>query len=226
MATMSMSREQMMFYLENPDQLSEKNLIELKEILDEYPYFQSAHLLYIRNLANEKNFRFANQLKVSAVHATNRTLLYHLLNSNQKKKNVEEVTVKKTPAEPQVNNGEIKKIENQFIEAAYRLEGEVEADKTLAQLVKDINESAVKNKSDLFTPITLSANEEYPCEEDENPDPGSEDEFITETLAKIYIKQGLYVKAINAFQKLKLKFPEKSIYFAKQIDEVNNLLNK
>ncbi|MFC0875198.1 hypothetical protein ACE01N_01320 [Saccharicrinis sp. FJH2] len=51
------------------------------------------------------------------------------------------------------------------------------------------------------------------------------DEFMTETLARIYIKQRNFEKALQIFKKLSLKYPEKSIYFAGQIKIVEQLKN-
>ncbi|WP_293903249.1 MULTISPECIES: hypothetical protein [unclassified Sphingobacterium] len=55
----------------------------------------------------------------------------------------------------------------------------------------------------------------------------SEDQhsLVTETLAKIYVEQGLYPKAIEVYKKLVLKYPEKNAYFAARITELEKKLN-
>jgi len=47
-------------------------------------------------------------------------------------------------------------------------------------------------------------------------------ESVTETIALLYVKQGAVNKAIKVYKKLCLKYPKKSVYFAKKIQELKN----
>jgi hypothetical protein len=49
--------------------------------------------------------------------------------------------------------------------------------------------------------------------------------LMTETLARVYLQQKNYTKAIKAYKILILKYPEKSGFFADQIRVVKNLIN-
>ena len=52
------------------------------------------------------------------------------------------------------------------------------------------------------------------------PDFDDEDELVTEQLAKIYLDQGIYDRALAIYRKLSLLNPEKSVYFAALISEI------
>ena len=52
------------------------------------------------------------------------------------------------------------------------------------------------------------------------------EDLATEALAKMYISQKYYAKAIATYQKLSLKYPEKNTYFADQIENVKKLMNQ
>ena len=100
----------------------------------------------------------------------------------------------------------------------------------------DINhyadESELNNGNDLITQFIeknprIKAKEvdeeikdisEKSVEEDKN--------LLSETLIKVYIKQGLFEKAIESYRKLILKYPEKNAYFASQIKILEDKINK
>jgi hypothetical protein len=49
------------------------------------------------------------------------------------------------------------------------------------------------------------------------------DSVMTETLAKIYVAQKKYTRAIKAYRILSLKYPEKSVFFANQIRAIKKI---
>ncbi|MEQ8909098.1 MAG: hypothetical protein RIC95_07890 [Vicingaceae bacterium] len=52
-----------------------------------------------------------------------------------------------------------------------------------------------------------------------------DNDLVTETLAKIYLQQENFEKALQAYETLQLKYPEKKIYFAGQIEKIKDQLN-
>ena len=61
-------------------------------------------------------------------------------------------------------------------------------------------------------------------EEEENDEILDDESYFTETLAKIYVKQQRYSKALEIIRKLNLKYPKKNAYFADQIRFLEKLI--
>ncbi len=76
------------------------------------------------------------------------------------------------------------------------------------------------------TKIQLQEQPIYKPEVEVSPEAsGDSDEgYFTETLAKIYIKQGRYSKALEIIQRLNLNYPKKNAYFADQIRFLKKLI--
>jgi tetratricopeptide (TPR) repeat protein len=200
-----MQNEEFYKLVENPGLLSEETLPELEKLTEKYPYFQVAWMLYLKNLKRTGHDGFEAALKKAAVAVHDRKKLHRFLFSD-----------------------EINQISGYYFEQAEitgknQQGGENNENEKGGSLID-------KFLSSEPAPIRMdSENTNDSREEDENEimekSVSESDELITETLAMLYFEQKKYDKALDAFRKLSLKYPEKSVYFATRIEEIEKLKN-
>ncbi|HKR03980.1 MAG TPA: tetratricopeptide repeat protein [Bacteroidia bacterium] len=90
-----MKKEEFISLLESPFHADSTVLNQVKEITEEFPYFQTARLLYAKLLKESHNIHFDSQLKVAAAYAADRKQLFNLIErtENIRKKSPEEIVV-------------------------------------------------------------------------------------------------------------------------------------
>ena len=117
---------------------------------------------------------------------------------------------------------------NVKLEAPYRLEEiPVKEEKSASYAEPDeFDPNSLIDKFIRENPRIVPNKEHIPASDISHESVLENDNLFTDTLARIYIKQGNYAKAILVYEKLSLKYPEKSAYFAGQISEINKLINK
>ena len=104
--------------------------------------------------------------------------------------------------------------------------GESPADKTIRSKTEQLLDTFLSSdyRKPSFAPLQDELQESTAADEaDEETEP-LEDTYFTETLARIYLKQRRYDKALEIIRSLYLNFPNKSIYFADQIRYLEKLV--
>jgi hypothetical protein len=188
-----MNRDNIIKYIRQPDLLDQKTLPEIEELLDAFPYFQTACLLHVKNHHNIKSLQFNDSLKSASARIGDRTVLYHLIHgliSEKLHDTRQPAGPKKIPAEEKQSK------DKELIDAFIKTQPRIIMGKDELKDQEDISEAFIK------------------------PD----EQLMTEILAQIYARQGYYSKAIHVYETLSLKFPEKSSYFAAQINKIKQCI--
>ncbi len=200
-------------YIDNPTYFqSSPNTVELRELCLKYPFFQSAHILLLLAQNQEDSIFTGDHLAKTAIYAGDRGQLYQRINEKQA-----QVPVDETQSEIPVSGAY--DIETTFTDKKPKAIN-VNQDKKL--LTNQIIDKFLQEKPSIQKPKAEFYSAPKKAAESLDDSTG----FATETLAKIYIRQKNYVKALKIYQQLSLQNPEKSNYFAPLIESLKNKLNE
>ena len=229
----------------HPEMLDKETLYDLRSLLALYPYHQTARLLMLHNLYLLHDPTFDEELRRSAIYITDRKVIFNLVEAAHYK-------LRKTEHANTNNNsvtsaGRTITLIDRFLDTvpagtankneknkrkptpadaaidyvAYLLETDDDSSNNDTSEMKgqDLIDSFIANDKGK---IVLKEEPEYLPDIDNG---GNGDEkFFTETLARIYIQQGRYSKALEIIKRLNLNYPKKNVYFADQIRFLEKLI--
>ena len=258
-----MMQQQLYQWIKHPEYLNRETLFELRTLLARYPYFQTARLLYLKNLYLLHDITFGEELRRAALYITDRRMLfilvegerYALKNLRKEKQAEENPGLDRTlslidaflsslpeekgqemplPVTPVMDYTAylMQDASEEVVEDTPKLKGQDWIDSFLEKSSTEplISQSSAGGVSEEqpFLPKEEeqpSGMEDKEAEEEDAPMEVLDDEsYFTETLAKIYVKQQRYSKALEIIRRLNLKYPKKNAYFADQIRFLEKLI--
>lgn len=245
-----MTQQLLYEWIKHPELLNRDTLYELRTLLARYPYFQTVRLLYLKNLYLLHDITFGEELRKAALYVADRKILFYLIEGErftipplEKLEKPEEqdgldrtislidTFLSSLPEEPAVTELLPMDITTDYTSYLLREEEHSSADAPQMKGQSLIDDFIEKSGDEpllprLGTKETVAAKQEA-TEDDESEEQAQdiEDEsYFTETLAKIYVKQQRYSKALEIIKKLNLKYPKKNAYFADQIRFLEKLI--
>ncbi len=233
-------------YIEHPETMDEETVATLKELTERYPYFHAARILYLRALYQTHSYQFDGELKQSAMLVPSRKAIFHLIEEHnyapREEKLQSKAAQKRDEAPIDITGSLIDSFLNslpQEKKPAKRVKADASVDYMEYLLQTEQEELEEKETTpmhgDKLITNFLSHQDEgrivlhdVPEQELQKPELISETspdtEIFTEALARIYIKQGKYERAIEIIRRLSLKYPKKNRYFADQIRFLEKLI--
>ena len=235
------------YLIMHPEAMNKETLYDLRSLTARYPYYQTARLLMLQNLYLLHESSFDDELRRAAIYITDRKVLFNLVEAShyQLRANRDNDTANVAEGDRTLSliDQFLSNVPDQEHGRKERGRRPTAADATVdyaAYLLEQ--DSAEDNQTTGATPemrgqnlidnfiekdeqrIQLQEEPEYvPQLTDESAKSG-EESYFTETLARIYIKQGRYSKALEIIKRINLNYPKKSVYFADQIRFLEKLI--
>ena len=232
-----MVTEKFISILKNPAILQQEETQALKNLIEEYPYFQSARSLYLKGLKTQNSFKYNNELKVTAAYTTDRAILFDFITASSfnvlpkpvvqhKTKTVvliEEPVSKIAPSNLTMNEPLSFSIaEKHSFGEWLQLSKATPIIRAFSKKEKSISRTSIIDrfieKNPKIKPVVKEKSINVLVSKNE-----TSNSLMTETLAKVYLAQKKYENAIQAYRILSLKYPEKSGFFADQIKRIQIL---
>lgn len=216
-----MTYEEFIEFIKFPDHLTVENIFDLKELVNRYPFFVPARMLYVKALQLSNSIHLEQNIKNAVVYCSDRKWLYDFLFSSRK----ESLKSSLRPERKNLTGSYFDLLEM----TNNKQTGSKQSLKELAEQLKAARSSIIekspykeqKNQKPLNVNIeTKKANkgennfQEKVANEQNlscfNP-------ITTEEKVKKLVKEKNYEEAVKILKELNLNNPEKSIYFADQI---------